>query len=216
MEGAGTLVLAASAILLGLALLALLGPAHPSRLAAAWIAMVGFVGLASFSFWRGYQLKQSAVPVSYDLPSDPPGPHRLTLYRRGLCPGYRCRLLRRSDHRFDPDLLSKLRLCDWRITKCEHLTLSKHRFDSDGVLEFGSELSEVVLCYETTPEVQRLLSETVLELRGPAGFQKVIAQGLAMSQTAMAVYLGGLLLAAVGAGAQRRRLRRTDRPVAGP
>ena len=207
MIAAGDLVLAASACLLGLALLALLGRAGRSRLVAAWVAMMGFAGLASFCLGRGVQLKQSAGPLYYDLPAAPAGPHKVTLSRPGLSPGYRGRLVHRKDRSFDKDLFAKLAGCNWRIPICEKLILSVRTFDRDGVFEFESEYPDLVLQYEVTPEIRPLLDEVVLELSCPAGFRETMARGLGTLKLFMALYLGGLLLAALGARSQRRQLR---------
>src|SRR5215510_364245 len=100
MDPVAAIVVGASVLFVGLALLALLGRPHRSRLIAAWVAMVGFAFLASFIFWKRVQLRQSADPMYYDLPSGP-GPQKVTLFKRGLAPGYRVRLVRRSDRTFD-------------------------------------------------------------------------------------------------------------------
>ena len=211
MNPAAEPVLIAGVCLLGLSLLALFGRAHPTRRLAAWVAMIGFAGLASYASWLGVQWTRCATPAYYDLPGSPPGPHRVTLLRRGVSPGYRGRLVRRSDRRFDPDRFRELRSCHWRIDKCEKLVLTRHTFDDAGVLEFESDYDELVLQYDGSPEMAPLLGETVLELTCPQDFRKFIPQGRVTSRASMGIYLGALLLAAVGAGVQRRRLQRKDR-----
>jgi hypothetical protein len=208
MTAAGGVVLAVHALLLGSALLALLGRADRSRLIVAWVAMVGFAAFASFWFWEGVQLRRSVGPVTYDLRSASEGPQKVTLYRTGVVPGYRGRLVRRKDRSFDKELGAKLGIWSWKISICENLALKRITFDQDGVFEFESELSDVVLQYEATPETRPLLEEVVLELTCPGGFRKGMAQQASFLNSRMGMDIVGLLLAAVGAGVQRRKMRR--------
>lgn len=200
-------VLGASALFLGLALLALMGGARRARLVLAWTAMAGFAGLALLSFWQGILLRQSASPEYYDLPASPPGPHRVTLSRPGASPGYRARLVTRSDRRFEQDRLGKLEASGWRVMTCEHLVMSRFTFDPEGVMEFESEMPEVVLEYEVAAETGPLLENTVLEVTCPTSFRAAIGPGLAVIKLRMAFFLAGLLVSAWGASSQRRRLR---------
>jgi len=195
----------ACALFFGFALLALFGRPVRSRVIAARAAMVGFACLASFCFWKGFQLRRSAGPVYYDLPSAP-GDHRVTLAKQGLSPGYRVRLVRRTDRAFDKDLSAKLAPCGWSITVCEKLALSVYRFEND-VIEFDSELPDVNLAYKSVPEMQPLLEAAAVELRCPSAFHKPMAQWLSVLNSRIAFFLGGLVLAALGASVQRRKLR---------
>jgi hypothetical protein len=209
MDPVAAVVLCACALYIGLALLALLGRAGRSRLVAAWVAMVGFACLASFSFWKGIQLRRSAGPVYYDLPAAP-GPHRVTLTKPGLSPGYRVKIVRRKDRTYDPELSAKLAPCAWRIPFCEKLALGVHRFvhgfGVEDVIEFNSEYDDVVLVYDATPETQPVLETALVELRCPADFHKTMAQWRSMLNSRMAFFLGGLILAGLGASVQRRKL----------
>jgi hypothetical protein len=205
MDPLAAVVLGGCALFIGLALLALLGRAGRSRLIAARVAMVGFVGLASFSFWKGIQLRRSAGPVYYDLPAAP-GTHRVTLAKPGLSPGYRVKIVRRKDRAFDKALAAKLAPCHWSIAVCENLVLSVHQFDEDDVIEFKSEYDDVVLVYEATPETQPVLESALVELRCPADFQKTMAQWRSMLNSRMVFFLAGLILAGLGASVQRRKL----------
>jgi hypothetical protein len=214
MDPLAALVLCTSALFAGLALLALLGRADRSRLIAAWVAMVGFAGFASFCFWKGIQLQQSVIPVYYEFPASPPGPQKLTLHKPGLSPGYRVRPVTREDRRFDKDLHGKLNAPFGGINICEKMALSRHRFDPQGVLEFESEYSTVVFQYEATAENRPLLEQAALEVTCPTGFHKYMAQGLTTLKLRTASFLGGLLLAGLGASAQRRKLRRLKPPPA--
>jgi hypothetical protein len=205
MDPVAAVVLGASALFIGVALLALFGRASRSWLIAAWAAMVGFAFLASFCFWKGIQLRQSAGPVYYDLPSAP-GNHRVTLNKPGLSSGYRVKLVRRKDRTFEKELSAKLVPCDWKIDVCERLAWSRHSFQED-VIEFESEYPDVVLQYDSTPETQALLETAAVELRCPAAFHKSLAQWASMLNSRVAFFLGGLVLAGLGASVQRRKLR---------
>ena len=206
MDPVAAIVLGGSALLIGLALLALFGRAHRSRLIAAWVAMVGFAFFASFVFWKRVQLRRSADPVYYDLPSGP-GPQRVELFKCGLAPGYRVRLVRRKDRAFDPDLNAKLAPCGFNIALCEKLVLYQHTFDSDGVIEFDSEYPDVALRYEAAPESRPLLEAAAVEVRCPSGFHQAMGQWLEMLNSRLTFFLGGLILAGLGASVQRRKLR---------
>jgi hypothetical protein len=212
MDPVAAVVLGACALFIGFTLLAMFGRPHRSRLFAAWVAMVGFAFLASFIFWKRYQLRMSADPVYYDLQTTP-GPHKLVLAKPGLSPGYRIRLVRRADRTFDPDLFAKLGSCQWGITSCEKLALSHHTFEQDGVIECDSEYPDVVLQYEAAPETRKFLEEAAVQVGCPSGFHKSMAQGLQMLNSRLTFFLAGLVLAGFGASVQRRKLR--IRPPAG-
>jgi len=140
--------------------------------------MVGFALFAAACFWRRVQLRQSAGPVYYELPATP-GPQRLTLHKPGLSPGYLVRLVRRTDRSFEKALNAQLCLCRGRIVICENLALTMHTFDPDGIIEFDSEYSDVVLAYEASPEGQSLLETAAVEVRCPSVFQKPMGSRLA-------------------------------------
>jgi hypothetical protein len=206
MDPVAAVVLAACALFIGFTLLAMIGRPRRSRLIAAWVAMVGFAFLASFIFWKRVQLRLSADPVYYDLQAAP-GPHQVVLVKPGLSPGYRIRLVRRADRTFDKDLRAKLDPCQWEIPICEKLVLSRHTFDQDGVIEFLSEYSDVVLQYDATPETQKFLEGAAVELRCPSGFHKSLAQWMQMLNVRLTFFLAALVLAGLGASVQRRKLR---------
>jgi len=206
MDPVAAIVLGTSALFVGFTLLALLGRAHRSRLVAAWVAMVGFAFFASFCFWKRDQLRRSAVPVYCELPSSP-GPHQVTLDKPGASPGYRIRIVRRSDRTFDQELKAKLVPCGWKITICEKLALSMYTFVEDDVIEFDSEYPDVVLRYESLPGMQPLLDAAAIEVTCPTGFRKPMGQWLATLNSRIAFFLGALVLAGLGASVQRRKLR---------
>ena len=168
--------------------------------------MIGFAFFATFCFGKGALLRQSAGPVYYEL-SAAPGPHKLTLEKPGLSPGYRVRLVRRADRNFDQNLSAQLSRCEWRIDKCEKLALSRHTFDPNGVIEFESEYPDLVLQYESVPEVQSLLEAAAVELKCPAGFLPSIGHLSAELNLRRSFFLGALILAGLGAWVQRRKLR---------
>jgi hypothetical protein len=206
---AGEAVLVASVLFLGLSLLGLLGRAHRSNLIAAWVAMAGFAGLASFCFWQGVELKRSAGPAIYPIPTDPPGSHSIMIQKLGVGPGFRCRLVSKKDGSFDPTVIPRLDACRFRIPFCINMALGEvHAFDSDGGMELKSGVSAIGLKYETTPETIPLLQQLVVEVTCPPGFQKVILEGPRTLNNFKWIYVGGLFLATFGAGNQRRRMRR--------
>ena len=205
-EPLAAVVLIVSALFISIALLGLLGRGDRIRLSASRVAMVGFASFGAFCFWREVQLRQSAGPVYYELAASP-GPHRLILFKPGLSPGYRVQLVRRADRTFDKDLSAQLSPCQWRVLKCEKLALTRHTFDADGVMEFDSEYSDVVLEYDATPEVRSLLEGTAIAVRCPAAFEKPMENGQASLNRWMAFFLSGLVLAGLGVSVQRRKLR---------
>jgi hypothetical protein len=206
MDPVAAVVLGACALFVGSTLLAMFGRPHRNLLVAAWVAMVGFAFLASFIFWKRVQLGRSADVIYVDLAGSP-GSRRVTLAKPGLSPGYRVRLVRRSDRTFDKELFAKLGSCNWRIPVCEKLVLTEHTFDPEGILEFLSEYPDVVLQYEASPETQKFLDAAAIELRCPSGFHKALAQWLQMLNSRLTFFLGGLVLAGLGASVQRRKLR---------
>lgn len=204
MGGAAALVIAASAGFVGLALLALLGRGARHRLVGAWIAMVGFAGLAAFCFWRSVELRKSAAPVYHDLPSGT-GEQRVMLVKSAVSPGYRVRLVRREDRTFDRELSEKLRDGHFRITVGPEQSPFCHVFDGEGVLEFDSDLPSVALRFDAAPALKPLLDAAAVELRVPVGAMKGLEQARSTLSFRTAFFLGGLLLAGLAASTQRRK-----------
>jgi len=212
---AAAVVMAASALFVGLALLALLGRGARPRLAGAWIAMVGFAGLAAFCFWRGVELRKSAAPVYHDLPSGP-GEQQVTLVKSAVSPGYRVRLVRRDGRTFDPELSEKLRDGHFRITVGSEQSPFCHVFDREGVLEFDSDLPSVALRFDAAPALKPSLDAAAVELRVLPGAMKGLEQARSTLSFRTAFFLGGLLLAGLAASTQRRKLRTTTARPADP
>lgn len=215
----GFLVLAAWMVFTGLALRALLRPPSRPALVSAWVAMGGFALLAMYSFWRVHELRSSWGPIYYDLPVDPPGPHHVALRKLGLSPGLRGRLVRKDDLKtpapFTPE---QDQACRWNVDWMpRHLhetgCTCAEREVSFNLEDLGS--FPHLLDYQVTEQTKPLLSQAALEVRCSLRFRETITVGSQTLRTFTIGFLVGLILAAMGASSQRRRLR-TAAPIGPP
>lgn len=203
----------AVAVCVGLALAAWIGPGSRTRLTLAWISMVGFAGLASYSFWRGYELRRSGAPAFIELPGVP-GDQRVTIPRAGIAPGYRLQLVNRQGQNLEREAALKVSACNWTITTCEHLEYRIQRpFETESFFDFESECPDIVLRYTVPVGAGPLLADVMIKTGCPPGFRKVIEQGWSSARFFAAMFMGGLFFAAFGARAQRRKLRAPQPPA---
>jgi hypothetical protein len=204
----GLLVSVSCLVFVALALSAHVRAPSRAALISAWVAMAGFAALALFSFWRSNELRASWGPVYYDLPVEPLGPHHVSLRKLGVSTGLRGRLVRKDDLTKPAPLTPEQdQACRWNVAwKPQEQEVS---FNLEDVASFPH-----LLDYQVTEQTRPLLSQVALEVRCSLRFRETITVGSQTLRTFMIGFLLGLIVAAMGASAQRRRIRAQAPPAA--
>jgi hypothetical protein len=204
----GLLVSVSSLLFVALALSAHVRTPSRSALVSAWVAMAGFAALALLSFWRSHELRSSWGPVYYDLPVEPSGPHHVALRKLGVSTGLRGRLVRKDDlTKPAPFTPEQDQACRWNVAWTPQ-TDREVSFNLEDVASFPH-----LLDYQVTEQTKPLLSSVALEVRCSLKFRETITVGTQTLRTFMVGFLVGLIVAAMGASAQRRRMRAQAPPA---